>query len=70
MSKSYVDSYKVCLHQGWYASDGDGAALECAAEARGDLKHIIQHEMDHLDGIVFTDLADSKTYLKKQSSKK
>jgi peptide deformylase len=52
------------------------AAIWLNEAANGLLARIIQHEIDHLDGIVFTDLADSKTYmsveeyLKKQSSKK
>ena len=32
-------------------------------EAKNLLARIIQHEMDHLNGIVFTDKADSKTYM-------
>lgn len=45
-------------------------------KARGLLARIIQHEMDHLNGIVFTDTADPKTYmsvdeyLKMQTQKK
>lgn len=32
-------------------------------EAKSLLARVIQHEMDHIDGIVFTDKADAKTYM-------
>ncbi len=32
-------------------------------EAKGLLARIIQHEMDHLNGVVFVDKCDSKTYM-------
>ncbi|MFM2423998.1 MAG: hypothetical protein RLZZ70_387 [Candidatus Parcubacteria bacterium] len=34
-------------------------------KARGLLARVIQHEQDHLDGIVFTDKADTSTYMSK-----
>jgi peptide deformylase len=34
-------------------------------KASGLLARIIQHEMDHLNGRVFTDVADSRTYMSK-----
>lgn len=32
-------------------------------EAKGLLARVIQHEMDHLNGLVFTDRSDPKTYM-------
>jgi peptide deformylase len=37
--------------------------IKFTLEAKGLLARVIQHEMDHIDGIVFTDKADSKTYM-------
>jgi peptide deformylase len=42
-----------------YDAKGDSFTLE----AKGLLARVIQHEMDHIDGIVFTDKADTKTYM-------
>ena len=41
------------------ARDGDGAPV--AVEARGLLARVIQHEIDHLDGILFLDRLDTVT---------
>ena len=42
-----------------YDSNGDKFTLE----AKGLLARVIQHEMDHINGVVFTDKADTKTYM-------
>ena len=41
------------------ALDGEGAPVEL--EARGLLARVIQHEIDHLDGILFIDRLDTVT---------
>ncbi len=43
------------------AQDSDGKTF--TFEASGLLARIIQHEMDHLNGKVFTDMADPSTYM-------
>lgn len=43
------------------AQDLSGATFELAAKSL--LAQVIQHEMDHLNGKVFTDHADPKTYM-------
>ena len=43
------------------AQDQNGEKFEL--EAKGLLAQVIQHEMDHLNGRVFTDHADPKTYM-------
>lgn len=43
------------------AMDAQGKEFEL--KAKGLLARIIQHEMDHINGIVFTDKADPKTYM-------
>lgn len=43
------------------AFDANGEKFEL--KAKGLLARIIQHEMDHINGIVFTDTADPKTYM-------
>ena len=43
------------------ALDEKGAKFKLATH--GLLARIIQHEMDHLNGIVFVDKSDSKTYM-------
>lgn len=45
------------------AMDRMGATFQM--KASGLLARIIQHEMDHLNGKTFTDLADSRTYMSK-----
>ena len=35
-------------------------------EAKNLLARVIQHEIDHLNGIVFTDKADTKTYMSRE----
>lgn len=40
---------------------------ETAIEAEGFLARIIQHEMDHLDGILYTDLAEEMFDINKES---
>ena len=45
------------------AQDQRGEKFEL--EAKGLLAQVIQHEMDHLNGKVFTDLADPKSYTSK-----
>lgn len=35
-------------------------------EAKGLLARVIQHEMDHINGIIFTDKADTKTYMSRE----
>jgi len=42
--------------------DGDIFQLK----AKGLLARVIQHEMDHLQGVVFTDTAQTKTYMSKR----
>lgn len=42
----------------------DGAAF--TLRATGLLARVIQHEMDHLNGIVFTDTADRATYMSRE----
>jgi peptide deformylase len=34
-------------------------------KAKGLLARVIQHEMDHLNGVIFADKADTKTYMSK-----
>ncbi len=46
------------------AMDRTGATFQM--KASGLLARIIQHEMDHLNGKVFTDSADSRTYMSKK----
>ncbi len=41
----------------------DGKGKRVKLEATGLLARIIQHEMDHLNGIIFADKADTKTYM-------
>lgn len=43
----------------------DRAGIKFQMKASGLLARIIQHEMDHLNGKIFTDLADSRTYMSK-----
>lgn len=43
------------------AQDIEGAVFEL--KASGLLARIIQHEVDHLNGVLFTDRADPKTYM-------
>lgn len=45
------------------AFDRDGNKFKL--KAKNLLAHVIQHEMDHLNGIVFTDRADTSTYMSK-----
>lgn len=53
----------------------DGKGKKFKLEAKNLLARVIQHEMDHIEGIVFLDKADTKTcmsrneYLKMQTSK-
>lgn len=35
-------------------------------EAKGLLARVIQHEMDHINGVVFTDKADRNTYMSRE----
>jgi len=37
-----------------------------ALEAKGLLARVIQHEMDHINGVIFTDAADKKTYMSRE----
>lgn len=46
------------------ALDEDGKKFRL--EAEGLLARVIQHEVDHLNGIVFTDKADKKTYVSRE----
>ncbi len=41
----------------------DEKGIPFTLDASGLLARIIQHELDHLDGILFTDKADPKTYM-------
>jgi peptide deformylase len=34
--------------------------------AKGLLARVIQHEIDHLNGVVFTDIADRKTFMSRE----
>lgn len=47
----------------YQTADGE----ETAIEAEGFLARIIQHEMDHLDGILYTDLAEEMFDINKES---
>lgn len=47
----------------YQTADGE----EMAIEAEGFLARIIQHEMDHLDGILYTDLAKEMFDINKES---
>ena len=42
-------------------TDRDGAA--CATRLEGFVARIFQHEHDHIDGVVFTDRADPKSFV-------
>jgi len=44
----------------------DGVGVSREKTASGLLARIIQHEMDHLDGILFTDLCDPKTLVSRE----
>jgi peptide deformylase len=43
------------------ALDGDGNKFRLKADNL--LARVIQHEMDHLNGVVFSDKADTNTYM-------
>lgn len=47
----------------YQTADGE----ETAIEAEGFLARIIQHEMDHLDGILYTDLAEEMYDINKEN---
>lgn len=47
----------------YQTADGE----ETEIEAEGFLARIIQHEMDHLDGILYTDLAEEMYDIKKET---
>lgn len=47
----------------YQTADGE----ETAIEAEGFLARIMQHEMDHLDGILYTDLAEEMFDINKES---
>ena len=44
----------------------DEKGVSCEMKAEGLLAHVIQHENDHLNGILFTDLADPKSLVSRE----
>ncbi len=44
----------------------DKDAVKFTLTATGLLARVIQHEIDHLNGIVFTDIADRKTFMSRE----
>lgn len=49
-----------------FLSYQDEKGVSREMEATGLLARIIQHEMDHLNGVLFTDLADPKTLMSRE----
>jgi len=44
----------------------DEKGKKFSLEAKGLLARVIQHEIDHLNGVIFTDKADRSTYMSKE----
>jgi peptide deformylase len=79
ISKSKKRDWEGCgsiASAGLFATVERPASLEVEAldekgnsfhlKAKGLIARVIQHEMDHLNGVIFTDKADTKTYMSRK----
>lgn len=59
--KEFLCSFLVCLHV--YPAGLNEKGEDVSWEASGWPARIVQHEMDHLDGVLYIDRMDSKTFI-------